>query len=47
LGIIRGSLIIHKLKEGASQKELLEAYPRLSKEDIRAAILYSSNGDGG
>jgi len=50
--VIRGTritvkLIIRKLKEGASEKELLEAYPRLSKEDIQAAILYSSNGGGG
>ncbi len=31
-------LILHKLAEGATEGELLEDYPHLAPEDIRAAI---------
>ena len=31
-------LILRKLAEGASEAELLEDYPHLTPEDIRAAI---------
>ncbi len=46
--IIRGTripveLILRKLSEGAKEKELLEAYPRLTKEDIKAAIRYAAD----
>ncbi len=46
--VIRGTritveLIVQKIKEGASEEELLKAYPKLSKIDIRAAIEYASN----
>ncbi len=30
-------LVVRKLKEGASEADLLDAYPRLTKADIRAA----------
>jgi uncharacterized protein (DUF433 family) len=33
-------LILRKLAEGASEGELLEDYPHLAPEDIRAAIAY-------
>jgi uncharacterized protein (DUF433 family) len=46
--VIRGTrisveLILRKLGEGASEGELLESYPHLSKEDIRAAITYAAD----
>lgn len=46
--VIRGTrvtveLILRKLSEGASETELLDAYPRLSKEDIRAAMAYAAD----
>jgi uncharacterized protein (DUF433 family) len=46
--VIRGTrisveLILRKLGEGASESELLESYPHLSKEDIRAAITYAAD----
>jgi uncharacterized protein (DUF433 family) len=46
--IIRGTrtpveLILRKLSEGASEAELLDAYPRLSKADIQAAIRYAAD----
>ena len=31
-------LIIRKLGEGATEANLLDAYPRLTREDIRAAL---------
>ena len=41
--VIRGTrltveLILRKLSEGASEVDLTEAYPRLTREDIQAAI---------
>ena len=41
--VIRGTritveLILRKLSEGASEAELLEAYPQLTATDIRSAI---------
>ena len=33
-------LILRKLSEGATEAELLDAYPRLTHDDIRAAIGY-------
>lgn len=46
--VIRGTritveLILRKLGDGASQGELLEAYPRLTKDDIQAAITYAAD----
>ncbi len=45
--IIRGTripveLILRKLAEGASEADLLDAYPRLTREDIRAALDYAA-----
>ncbi len=31
-------IILRKLSEGASEKELLESYPHLKREDILAAV---------
>jgi uncharacterized protein (DUF433 family) len=41
--LIRGTripveLIVRKLSDGASEGDLLEAYPSLQREDIRAAL---------
>lgn len=46
--VIRGTripveLILRKLSEGASATDLLEAYPRLTREDIQAAIRYAAD----
>jgi uncharacterized protein (DUF433 family) len=46
--VIRGTripveLILRKLGEGATESELLDAYPRLTAEDIRASILYAAD----
>jgi len=46
--VIRGTritveLILRKLSEGASETDLLDAYPRLTKEDIQAAIRYAAD----
>jgi uncharacterized protein (DUF433 family) len=43
--VIRGSritveLILRKIAEGADEKALLQAYPKLTREDIRAALRY-------
>jgi uncharacterized protein (DUF433 family) len=35
-------LILRKLSEGATEKDLLDAYPRLAREDIRAATRYAA-----
>jgi uncharacterized protein (DUF433 family) len=35
-------LILRKLSEGATEAELLDAYPSLTQEDIRAAIAYAA-----
>jgi uncharacterized protein (DUF433 family) len=50
--VIRGAripveLILRKLAEGDSEAELLEAYPRLTREDIRAAIAYAADALAG
>jgi uncharacterized protein (DUF433 family) len=46
--VIRGTrvpveLILRKLGEGAAESDLLEAYPRLGREDIQAALLYAAD----
>jgi uncharacterized protein (DUF433 family) len=45
--IIRGTritveLILRKLAEGATESELLEDYPHLTPEDVRAAMAYGA-----
>jgi len=46
--IIRGSripveLILRKLSEGATEADLLDAYPRLTRADIQAALAYAAD----
>lgn len=46
--VIRGTripveLIVRKLSEGATEADLLDAYPRLTIADIRAALAYAAN----
>lgn len=36
-------LIIRKLSEGATEADLLDAYPRLTREDTRAALRYAAD----
>jgi uncharacterized protein (DUF433 family) len=36
------SLIVDNLAAGASEDEILEAYPSLTKEDIQAALAFAS-----
>lgn len=40
---IKVELILRKLAEGATEDHLLDAYPRLTREDIRAAIEYAAD----
>lgn len=45
--VIRGTritveLLLNKLAEGATESELLEDYPHLAAEDVRAAIAYGA-----
>jgi uncharacterized protein (DUF433 family) len=46
--VIRGTripveLILRKLGEGMTEGELLDAYPRLTKADIQAALSYAAD----
>jgi uncharacterized protein (DUF433 family) len=46
--VIRGTripveLILRKLSEGASEADLLDAYPRLKRADIQAALSYAAD----
>jgi len=46
--VIRGTripveLILRKLAEGATEADLLDAYPRLTKIDIQAALAYAAD----
>ena len=46
--VIRGTripveLIVRKLSEGATDSDLLNPYPRLAIEDIRAALAYAAD----
>ena len=46
--VVRGTripveLIIRKLGEGATEADLLDAYPRLTQEDIQAALMYAAD----
>jgi uncharacterized protein (DUF433 family) len=36
-------LILRKLSEGATNEELLDGYPRLTAEDIAAALAYAAD----
>ena len=49
--IIRGTripveLILRKLSEGATEDDLLDAYPRLTRADIQAAMLQALGPNG-
>ena len=46
--VIRGTripveLVLRKLSEGATEAELLDAYPRLTRADIYAALSYAAD----
>ncbi|HET7342346.1 MAG TPA: DUF433 domain-containing protein [Methylomirabilota bacterium] len=46
--VIRGTritveLILRKLSEGATEADLADAYPRLTREDIQAALAYAAD----
>lgn len=46
--VIRGTripveLLLRKLSEGATEADLLDAYPRLTREDIQAALAYAAD----
>ena len=46
--VIRGTrvpveLILRKLSEGATEAELVDAYPKLTPDDIRAALAYAAD----
>jgi uncharacterized protein (DUF433 family) len=46
--VIRGTrvtieLILRKLSEGSTEAELIATYPRLTSEDIRAALAYAAD----
>jgi uncharacterized protein (DUF433 family) len=46
--VIRGTripveLIVRKLSEGATEADLLDAYPRLTVDDIQAALKYAAD----
>jgi uncharacterized protein (DUF433 family) len=45
--VIRGTripveLILRKLSEGATEADLIDGYPRLTREDIQAAMRYAA-----
>lgn len=45
--VIRGTripveLVLRKLAEGATEDELLDAYPSLTRDDIKAALAYAA-----
>ena len=46
--VIRGTrltveLILRKLSEGATEQELIQAYPHLTRADIQAAVRYAAD----
>jgi uncharacterized protein (DUF433 family) len=46
--VIRGTrvpveIVLRKLSEGATEAELLDAYPRLTREDIQAVLAYAAD----
>ena len=46
--VIRGTrvpveFILRKLSEGVAEADLLDAYPRLTRADIRAALAYAAD----
>ena len=46
--VVRGTripieLLLRKLAEGATIEDLLDAYPRLTGDDIRASLVYAAD----
>ena len=46
--VVRGTripveLVLRKLSEGATETDLLEAYPRLTREDIQASLAFAAD----
>jgi uncharacterized protein (DUF433 family) len=46
--VIRGTripveLLLRKLSEGASEADILDAYPRLTREDLQAALAFAAD----
>jgi uncharacterized protein (DUF433 family) len=46
--VIRGTripveLLLRKLSEGASEADLVSAYPRLTREDLQTALRYAAD----
>ncbi len=46
--VIRGTripvdLLLRKLSEGASEADLLDAYPRLTRDDLQEAMRYAAD----
>lgn len=46
--VVRGTrvpveLLLRKLAEGASLDDLLDAYPRLTSDDVRACLAYAAD----
>ena len=46
--VIRGTritieLLLRKLSQGATEADLLDAYPRITREDIHAAMRYAAD----
>ena len=46
--VLRGTrftveLVLRKLSEGAKEKDLMAAYPKLTRQDIQAAIRYAAD----
>ena len=49
--VVRGTritveLLLRKLAEGATEADLLDAYPRLTRADMKAAIDYAADTGG-
>ena len=36
-------MLLRKLSEGATVGELMDAYPRLTEEDVRACLAYAAD----
>ena len=50
--VIRGTrlpveLLLRKLSEGATEADLLDAYPSLTRADIQAALAYAADSSDG
>ena len=41
------ALLLRKLSEGATEADLLDAYPRLARQDVRAVVAYAKTAGVG